>query len=404
MNRNQIFKVFVLLSLGLNQLGWASNLATLKQVQVIGGSQIDLVFDGKVQPSQIKTEYINDIVQLSISDAAVYPAKISSLNGAKVSKIFAYQYAPKLVRCRFTVKGKADQFKDQLQVKARGKLLSVSFEQAAPVPVAAVAPVGAPQLSHPQSQPDVDPALVKKVMAEDSISTTAAHPAAAAPVKASASEATPIEAPKKRDLKVGGAVPKINPFGMLAKLGMVLIAFGVGALGLRKWMLSRGENRHFFEDGESNHAMPEPEIRKAVAGGIFGLLGSVAKSSLSRKPKLIEVLSNHYLGPKKSISVVRVGGRVLVLGVTNESINLITQLNAADGELNHQIQAAVEGGLTQSNGPSFDQALGQASPVKPAGMRAYTLNQPTAPSATASTSASSARAQIRSRLEGMKQL
>ena len=400
MNRNQILKSFIILSLAISQVGWASGLATLKQVQVIGGSQIDLVFDNKIQPSQIKTEYINDIVQLSISDAAVYPAKISSLNGAKVSKIFAYQYAPKLVRCRFTVKGKAEQFRDQLQVKARGKLLSITFEATPPVAVAPVIPTVAPQAALPS--PDVDPALVRRVMAEDSISTSAAHPIAASAIKAAA--ATAGDLGLKRDLKVGTAVPKMNPFGMLGKLGLVLVMFGITALGLRKWMLNRQEQRSFLDDGETSPTMADPEIRKAVGGGFLGLLGSVAKSSLSRKPKLIEVLSNHYLGPKKSISVVRVGSRVLVLGVTSESINLITQLSAADGELNHQIQAAVEGGVIQAPKLtiSFDEALGQAGTVKPAGIRAYTLNQGSSPASTGN--AQSVRAQIRSRLEGMKQL
>jgi len=41
-------------------------------------------------------------------------------------------------------------------------------------------------------------------------------------------------------------------------------------------------------------------------------------------------LSNHSLGPRKSIAVVRIGGRRLVLGVTNEAIHLITQLDGTE--------------------------------------------------------------------------
>jgi flagellar biogenesis protein FliO len=44
--------------------------------------------------------------------------------------------------------------------------------------------------------------------------------------------------------------------------------------------------------------------------------------------KMIEVVSTHYLGPKKSIAVVKVAGRMLVLGVSQDNISLITQLGA----------------------------------------------------------------------------
>src|SRR4051794_32539193 len=66
-------------------------ITVLKQVQVSNGSQIDLLFDGKVQKTQIQTEFMGDVIQLSIQDVSVYPAKISSVNGGSLTKIFAYQ-------------------------------------------------------------------------------------------------------------------------------------------------------------------------------------------------------------------------------------------------------------------------------------------------------------------------
>src|SRR5271154_5553645 len=69
-------------------------MTTLKQVQISGSSQIDLLFDGKIQKSQIRTEFFNDVIQINLTESAVYPAKISSVNGGRLVKIFAYQYAP----------------------------------------------------------------------------------------------------------------------------------------------------------------------------------------------------------------------------------------------------------------------------------------------------------------------
>lgn len=42
---------------------------------------------------------------------------------------------------------------------------------------------------------------------------------------------------------------------------------------------------------------------------------------------LINVLETRVLGPKKQVSVIEVGGEVLVLGVTDQQINLISRLD-----------------------------------------------------------------------------
>jgi flagellar protein FliO/FliZ len=42
--------------------------------------------------------------------------------------------------------------------------------------------------------------------------------------------------------------------------------------------------------------------------------------------KRIQVLESHYLGVKKSICLVRVPGKVLVLGIANDRINLLDTL------------------------------------------------------------------------------
>lgn len=46
--------------------------------------------------------------------------------------------------------------------------------------------------------------------------------------------------------------------------------------------------------------------------------------------KPIRVLSTGFLGPKKSIAMVEVAGRVLILGVANEQITLLSSLEDED--------------------------------------------------------------------------
>lgn len=43
--------------------------------------------------------------------------------------------------------------------------------------------------------------------------------------------------------------------------------------------------------------------------------------------KRIQVLESHYMGVKKSISLVRVPGKVLVLGISGDRINLLDTLD-----------------------------------------------------------------------------
>ena len=47
----------------------------------------------------------------------------------------------------------------------------------------------------------------------------------------------------------------------------------------------------------------------------------------------IQVLSTHYLGPKKSLSIVQVAGESLLLGVTDQNINMIKTLSLIDDEV-----------------------------------------------------------------------
>lgn len=72
---------------------------------------------------------------------------------------------------------------------------------------------------------------------------------------------------------------------------------------------------------------------------VFGLLLVVLviglylmKKAMARRPgqskgSMIRVLANHYVGVKKSISLVEIPGAVLVLGITNDRINLLTKID-----------------------------------------------------------------------------
>jgi flagellar protein FliO/FliZ len=399
----------------------AHAVTALRQVQVSNGSQIDLLFDGKVQKSQIRTEFVNDIIQLSIQDVSVYPAKISAVNGASLTKIFAYQYAPRLVRCRLTVKGKAEDFRDKLEIKAGGRILTIRMEGLAQVAPGKAGDNSPAARAGVTSKSDAEErALLSRVIAA---SNAPAQAPAAAPAKekdkdtiASSAAAPARESTENRPVRLTGeasarltggkALP--SPLKAFGKMGIVLALFGLLAFALKRYASSRSGAR------VANASALQAAASK---GGWLGALGQLAKKGLGgRNSRMIEVLSTHYLGPKKSIAVVRVAGRVLVLGVSNESINLITQLSGEDAA------AGLEGlDLADLVGPSVGAAPAARAPGRPQpedkvsfgdllssersrpqtqGYAAYAAG----PALPAGNSNANVRAQIRSRLEGLKTL
>jgi flagellar biogenesis protein FliO len=363
--------------LAASALAFAPNahaISTLKQVQVTNGSEIDLLFDSKVSKSQIKTEFFNDVIQISLMDVSVYPAKISSVSGGNITKIFAYQYAPKLVRCRLTVKGKAESFKDKIQILSgagTGKLLTVRVGSALGVqnafantdendkisvqaarakePAAADTDNAAPKINDKEEK-----ALLDRVLKSDAPAVAQAAPEKAAPVKAEAKDTRDYRNEKnifldKPEAKIGnlaGGKPLPSPMNALGKLALVVALFSACALGFKK-----------FWQGRAQAPTASTGLMNSI-GKFAQNLGHSVTSGKGRSKKMIEVISNHHLGPKKSIAVVRVAGNMLVLGITDDAINLITRIseNQADGE--ELMHAALEEAIV---GPDLQTVLGKTT-------------------------------------------
>jgi flagellar protein FliO/FliZ len=297
--------------------------STLKRVQVDAG-QVDLFFDEKIDRNQIKTEFVGDIIQISLQDVSVYPAKVMNLSNGDVTKIFAYQYAPRLVRTRLSVKGKAEDYKNRIAIRPNGKTISIRLDgaaaheiAAAPAVVSAAAPrrpdarpaVAAPQAPQPSEDEKRLLERVLKGSGSDAEAQAAAAPSekeSAKPAKVQAEPAPLTKAGKSKSnpasttLTDGKAEPSL--WRGFAMLGIVL-----GLFGAIVWVIRRAKKAN---DGVSKW------VSKMIPS--------------ARNPKMIEVIQTHHLGPKKSIAVVKIAGQTLVLGITAESINLISTL-AADG-------------------------------------------------------------------------
>lgn len=387
------------LFMGLVPQTEAFAITSLKKIDVLPQNQVKVQFDNKIQKGQVKVEFINDIIQVSLTDVSVYPAKIMSLSDTYLSKVFAYQYSPKLVRLRLTVKGKAVDFQDKFNLQNDGKEITLTV---GPVPkynqtqvvqnhaqgAKQSAQLKAPQLQDSQplssgvseSIPKVEPLREGEDVKNEQISekqlldhVIQSHAAPEKPVVE--------KSPKSFSKPLAGGKP-LPGFGkMLGSLSGVLLLLGAVLFIAKKYVKKGG-------------------------------MGKLA--SLVKKDKSIEVVASHYLGPKKSISVVRVMGKTLVLGVTEDSINLISQLQQDEFDLEDFTEPmasagpkSIFGGAKKMPAPKSNTVSQQKVASDYAGTGARAAGNPVFSDILgkeASRPDVDIRAQIKSKVEGLKPL
>jgi len=81
---------------------------------------------------------------------------------------------------------------------------------------------------------------------------------------------------------------------------------------------------------------------------MMGVLGTGAYIYLRKYSKTnfaagknneIKVLTQHYLGPKKSLAIIRVAGESILVGITDQNINMIKSLALLDDEVPEEIHS-----------------------------------------------------------------
>jgi flagellar protein FliO/FliZ len=70
-----------------------------------------------------------------------------------------------------------------------------------------------------------------------------------------------------------------------------------------------------------------------VGAGAFFFLRKYAVPKAKQHQTQIKVLQQHFLGPKKSLAIVRVAGESILIGVTDHNINMIKSLALLDDEV-----------------------------------------------------------------------
>jgi len=282
-------------------VSWNASAAsvTVREVE-LKGNNTEILLDSAVDKASVQVDFVRDVVQFSINNATIYPAKMLHADQAAFSKVFAYQYSPSLVRVRFSVENNAEQFKNKIKWGVDGKKLTIQFS----APVAA-APA------------DQERSLLQKITGENKVIAEAKKEEPKKEEikkeeikKEVAAESHPLNLGGNKKVKLAGA--KSGPSAFRSFLAMFLV---VGGLGLVLLYVKRKNSGG-------------PQAKKAGGNWLSNL---VTKNT--KQKAMMEVVATHVLGPKQSIVVMKIRGQQFVLAVTAENIQLITQLDADEAEL-----------------------------------------------------------------------
>ena len=269
----------------------------VRDIQIGEGGGARVLLDGVPGKGAIQIDYVRDIVQFSLQNTTIYPAKILHADPSKdfpFSKVFAYQYAPNLVRFRFTVEGKAESYKGKVGFELNGKEMLISFPKEKPV--------RAEELSEKEEQ-----SLLSKVLGNEEKKKEDEVKAAPEPMKSGKGKVRLGAAAKPVEL--GGRTHGPSVFRSLFAMFLIVGGLGLVLLYVKK------------KAGAS-------QAKRVGDSWLSGILPGSRKSKA-----FIEVIANHSIGPKQSITIVRIKDQQFVLGVTPDSVQLITQLDSEEADL-----------------------------------------------------------------------
>lgn len=93
--------------------------------------------------------------------------------------------------------------------------------------------------------------------------------------------------------------------------------------------------KNITEQGAGQKAILSIGVLLALVGvGYYLFKRKVyANKSINSQQMQIKVLTQHYLGPKKSLVIIRVAGETMVIGVTEQNISMLKTLSLLDDEL-----------------------------------------------------------------------
>ena len=298
--------------------------------------------------------FLDKSVQIDFPLAFIKPAKkYFPADSSSITKVFAAQFDAETLRVRFLKKDKSDDLQDRFHLARQGRFVIVRLGQVRPV-------------FNPKSASFVESRESDDLMTEDELAVFLAR--ASAKIRAQKNKKTLATTKLKKisttaqtrerrkvekvpDIKVVRAGMGVEP--IVDQIKKAALPNSKAEKETQKFQNDRSKTKgNLFSLKDSRQTGKPIELipsslkmfsMLAVVLGImfllfFGFKKYVLKNTMfGGGEKLVNVLGSGFLAPKKNIVLVEVAGEVLVLGMSQDNISLLT--NITDPEKIEEIKS-----------------------------------------------------------------
>ncbi len=97
------------------------------------------------------------------------------------------------------------------------------------------------------------------------------------------------------------------------------------------------EKKSASSEGVAGRVFYSVAILLILGGGLFYFVKRYSIPKTSKSQAQIKVLSQHFFGPKKSVALIRIAGESMLIGITDNQINLVKSLSLLDEEVPEEV-------------------------------------------------------------------
>ncbi|MBT3414483.1 MAG: hypothetical protein HN426_04945 [Nitrospina sp.] len=296
--------------------------------------------------------FFDKSVQIDFPLAFTKPAKkYFPADSFSTTKVFAAQFDAETLRIRFLKKDKSDDLQGRFHLARQGRFVVVRLDQAGPVP-------------NTNSTTIVKSRESDDLMSEDELAVFLAR--ASAKIRAQKKKKT-LVTEKLKEISAPAQSRKTEKVEKVADIKVTRAGMGVEPIVDRIKKAARENSKPEEDTAKSKNdrsaknlfslkdSKPTGKPIELIPSGLkmfsmlavvlgvmfllfFGFKKYVLKNTMfGGGEKLVNVLGSGFLGPKKNIVLVEVAGEVLVLGMSQDNISLLT--NITDPEKIEEIKS-----------------------------------------------------------------
>lgn len=281
--------------------------------QADGSYKVEFSFSQRLSPQDVAVEFERNFIQVSLKGVSAYPARMENIKHSILEKVFTYQYQPDLARARVLLRSAASSIRDKASWEITPEGLRIVLKGGA------------------TTAESVTDSVKSKAAAADVSLTTGADEERI--VEEILNESKGLKSSLKTSV-VAGKSSSVEPALFSDKNDAKTLGDLSGG--------ASGEDQAIFSGKSAqDNGKRKTEGATRVLASLLLVIGIIGASAMAyrrfslgkgiafqRQPKVIEVIANQGLGPKRSIALVKVLDQYMVLGMAGESISLLSNLGS----------------------------------------------------------------------------